>query len=1090
MIEEEQWNILKSYYSYNGIAQHQLDSYNNFILHQLPFIFRHEPSIIVEIDKDTYISYSYGQIYISNAEYMDCVTRKIVNPYPYDCIVQDISYESTVSIDILKTIYHKGVQSAYLQYTKIPLFKLPVMVGSIKCNLYNKSKKENILHNKMEYDHGGYFIIKGKEKVIVSQERINYNEIYVYKKKKGKYLYVSEIRSMSNESGHSVLISCNINKNKDICFSIPQFKKDIPVGILFMAYGFTLQECIELIDKKNQMKNICSNILFNTLNIHSQEEALQELSLYIDNTEKTSKYIKQILYNDIFPNIQIYDRNKIIITLCDMVRYMLLSYCFPKLFPETDRDNISNMRIESVGNLIYDLIKSSFKKFVKRVQCIIGKNSDIYQIFTKYCKTSDHLRLCFATGNWGIPTNTHIRLGVSQVLNRQSYFGTISHLKRVANPILKDGKNSKIRQINQSQIGFICPVETPEGKGSGLIKNLSIGCKITNNIKECFVENILFRHTSIKNLLIGIYTYIFLNGKPIGILNTDVKTYIDEVNYLKKLGILSYQVSILYDTLYDKIRIYCDQGRLIRPVLYVDKISQTIPSFTTYNWNTLCTTQVIKWLDVYESEYSVIAMFPNELKPGNTSYDYCEIHPIMLFGIIASVIPFSDHNQSPRNCYETNMCKQSISIPHFSTKKRFEKMFQTLYYHQYPLLSTNIEKITTINEQPSGLNAIVAIATFHGYNQEDSLIINKSAIDRGLFSSITYHTISCEENIKPNNIHEVICLPSIEIQDRHSYNYDKLDLDGIIKIGSIVTKGDIIVGKMIKQFNRLKETKDKECSIIAKQSDEGIVDDIIITINSCGHKLVKISIRKICIPEIGDKWASRSGQKGICGMSLLRQEDMPFTEQGIVPDIIVNPHAIPSRMTISQLIEMVVGKTMTLNCNRSYHATPFSSFSNSFMKDISVELMKYGFNSFGNEIMYNGSSGEMLNAIISIGPTYYQRLKHLVSSKMHARVDGIRQTLTRQPSEGRSKNGGLRFGEMERDCIISHGCPYFLKERLFDMSDPFMIQICPSCGLMISNISYCRSCDKKIVKVYIPYAAKLLFHEITSMGMKLKISAS
>ena len=1083
MEEKDICNILRSYYKYNKLTQHQIDSYNNFIVHQLPFIFRHEPSIQVKVDEDTDIVYSYGQTYVSKAEYMDIITRKKINPYPYDCILQDLSYECLVSIDILKTIYYKGVQSAYYHYVKIPLFKLPVMVGSIQCNLYHRSIQDNLKSNKMSEDQGGYFIIKGKEKAIVYQERINYNEIYIVRKKKGKYLYVSEIRSMSSESGHSVLISANINKNRDICFSIPHFKKDIPVGILFIAYGFTIDKCIELIDKKNQMKSVCQNIIYNSMNVHSQEEALYELEHYIDGD---LKLIKQILYNDIFPHIQIYDSKKIIITLTDLVRKLLLTYCFPKLYPETDRDNLSNMRIESVGNLIYDLIKSSFKKSIKRIQSLIGKNSDIYQIFTKYCKISEHLRLCFATGNWGIPTNSHIRLGVSQVLNRQSYMGTISHLRRVANPILKDGKNTKIRQINQSQIGFICPVETPEGKGSGLIKNLTLTCKVTTSIKDSLVENALFRFTDIQLITLDVSsTNVYLNGKPIGCIN-DVSSFLKQVKYLKYIDILSYQISILYDKTYEHVKIYCDQGRLIRPVFNVENNRITSPM--TCDWNKLIQTKIITWIDTYESESSVIAMYPNELV--HSSYDYCEIHPILLLGIVGACIPFSDHNQSPRNCYESNMCKQSISIPHFSVKKRFEKMFQTLYYHQSPLLSTWIEKFTSTNEQPSGLNAIVAIATFHGYNQEDSLIINKSAIDRGLFCSISYHSILCEENIKPNNIHEVICIPPLHTQDKNSYNYDKLDNDGIIRIGSIINKGDILVGKTIKQFNRLKESKDKDCSLIAKQGDEGIVDDICITLNSQGHKIVKISIRQICIPEIGDKWASRSGQKGVCGMCILGQEDMPFTEQGIVPDIIINPHAIPSRMTISQLIEMVVGKTMTLNCKKMYHSTPFTTFSNHFMDDISIELKRFGFNIYGNEIMYNGSTGEIFNAIISIGPTYYQRLKHLVQSKMHARVEGIRQTLTRQPSEGRSKNGGLRFGEMERDCIISHGCSYFLKERLFDMSDPFVIQVCPKCGLMIPNLSYCSYCNVKIVKVNIPYAAKLLFHEIMSMGMKLKIETT
>jgi len=465
-----------------------------------------------------------------------------------------------------------------------------------------------------------------------------------------------------------------------------------------------------------------------------------------------------------------------------------------------------------------------------------------------------------------------------------------------------------------------------------------------------------------------------------------------------------------------------------------------------------------------------------------------------MYGVLVSNIPFANHNQAPRNQYQAAMGKQNIGLFATNFHKRIDTMQHVLYYPQNPLISTRPGKYVNASNMPSGINAIVAISSITGYNQEDSLMINQSSLERGLFTSSYYRayedkeqknqvTLEEEKFCKPEKYNEDGTIKTYEIKPA---SYDKLDPEtGIVRVGEYVTEKDVIIGKLIPLKSDDVNNTYKDSSTTIKNNESGYVDQVYINKDEDNYMFCKVKIRTERVPTIGDKFASRMGQKGTIGMTY-PSHDMPFTKDGIVPDIIINPHALPSRMTIGQLIECVLGKASLIKGCES----DATAFNNTDVNKITEILEEYGFEGSGEEVLYNGRTGEQITTKILIGPTYYQRLKHMVDDKIHSRPRGPYNLLTRQPAEGRSRDGGLRIGEMERDCLLSHGMTNFLNERLFDCSDKFFVYVCDKCGMIASgnrekNLFECRYCDNNnyISKVKLPYSCKLFFQELMSMGI-------
>ena len=459
------------------------------------------------------------------------------------------------------------------------------------------------------------------------------------------------------------------------------------------------------------------------------------------------------------------------------------------------------------------------------------------------------------------------------------------------------------------------------------------------------------------------------------------------------------------------------------------------------------------------------------------------LEPILVF--------HSNHNQSFK--YISITGKQAMGIPSTNYKLRMDTMTHILHYPQQPIINTNIGINLPSHHLPNGINVIVAIGSFTGYNQEDSVILNKSSIDRGLFKSTFYRTYKDDEKkIQSSGQEEKFTKPNASnTKGLKPGSYAKLNNSGFINENTYVDTNDVIIGKISPTKNKKNGIKIyKDSSTMLRPNENGFMDKVYINSNGEGHRFAKCRTRTARIPDIGDKFSSRHGQKGTVGM-IYNEEDMPFTKDGIRPDIIVNPHAIPSRMTIAQLMECITGKVCTILGGYG-DGTPFN---NTSVKDIGKILSeKCGFERNGNEILYNGQTGKQMNVEFFIGPTYYQRLKHMVEDKIHSRSTGPKVLLTRQPPEGRSRDGGLRFGEMERDCILAHGMMQFLKERTMDVSDNYRMFICNKCKLIAAvnyneKISKCKACNNYIdfSEVRIPYACKLLVQELESMSISSRM---
>ena len=653
-----------------------------------------------------------------------------------------------------------------------------------------------------------------------------------------------------------------------------------------------------------------------------------------------------------------------------------------------------------------------------------------------------------------------------------------------------------------------CPCETPEGQSVGIVKNLSYMSHITIHSNSMPIhEYIAAPHiTPIQNLSpVEMFekVKVFINGAWIGIANEPVELY-KMLKDKKYKGIINIYTSIIFDYKLSEIRICNDSGRLTRPVLRVNNknilvTKSTISDLKTnkLTWDDLLTNckideSVIEYIDPEEQSWSLVAMKPSELP--TQKFTHCEIHPSTIFGVLASCIPFPEHNQSPRNTYQCAMGKQAMGVYVTNYEQRMDKTAYVLNYPARPLVDTRIMNMIELMKIPSGCNVIVAIMTHTGYNQEDSLLFNKGSIDRGLFQATIYHTEKDEDKQKINGDEEIRCKPDpAKTKGMKFGNYNKVNSKGIVPENTLVENRDVIIAKItpIKDArnDHTKVIKYEDQSRIHRTNEETYIDKNYIDRNGDGYSFAKVRLRNVRKPVIGDKFSSRHGQKGTIG-NIIPEDDMPFTRNGVKPDIIINPHAIPSRMTIGQLKETVLGKVL-VELGLFGDGTSFGELD---VKTICAELLKVGYESRGNEIMYDGLTGEQLESSIFMGPVFYQRLKHMVADKQHSRSIGPMVNLTRQPAEGRSRDGGLRFGEMERDCMISHGASKFTRGRMYDASDKYQVHACRKCGLIASyndelHIHHCRTCDNRTDFAYveIPYACKLLFQELITMNIAPRI---
>ena len=1076
---------------------------------------------------------------------------------PNDARLRNLTYAAPLFVDISVTYVeidntNGGKQAVRKRlFPNVHLGKIPVMVGSEYCLLKNQAHMNPARVGECAEDMGGYFIIQGGERVCISQERMSENRPFVFRNNRNstKELEVIEVKSIGPDNdqvpkSNSVRIMYH-PKNSQILLlrtTLPRMKAPIPLFIVFKALGIASdREVVKLIvgpQGDNAFDSIIDESIMEASHVQTQEQAIEVMSTYVKTWStrgaRPQMVVRDILSEELFPHIGSEDKAyEKACFLAHMTRKVL--WVSTGRIPNDDRDAYPNKRVDLPGFLLANLFRTHFATMlVKDIKTYLAKEihggswkatgnfeeilniSNIHKVI-KSTNLEVGMKTCLATGNFGsAKAGGPSKNGVSQVLNRLNYISGLSHLRRVSTPIEKTGKLIAPRKLHNTQFGYICPCETPEGHSVGVVKNMSTTAivSIFSNPRSIYdfiaslgtldllnKETIMAKHSD---------TRMFLNGAWLGTMGVEAtETTLKALREAKRSCQIHPQTGIIWKVGLKELWITTEAGRMLRPLLYAPALREVlqdhvlegqIHAMTTWEelmlWKTPGGHHLVEYIDPGETEGCVIAMSQKDVV--DESKTHSEIHASTILGSLASNIPFPDHNQSPRNAYQSAMGKQAMGMYALNYRERFDAMSHLLCYPQIPLVSPFVSKFYGSEKMPSGQNIVVAIMTYTGYNQEDSIMINRSFLQRGGFRSIFYRTYKDEEKKNQSSGEEErFFKPDAQAtRQMKNANYEKLGEDGFVPENHYVDNEDILIGKVVPlriptgMVVPAGTKKYRDVSRTMRNNEIGWVDRIFRNRNGEGYSFAKVRVRQDRIPEIGDKFSSRHGQKGTCGM-ILNAEDMPQTAAGVVPDIIINPHCIPSRMTIAQLMETLLGK-VGCEVGALGDGTPFGNCTVDGLASLLRDDL--GMEPHSNEILYNGFTGRQMETNIFVGPVFYQRLRHCSADKMHSRASGPLVMLTRQPAEGRAREGGLRFGEMERDCVIAHGMTEFTKERLMECSDAFRCFSCKDCGLLcvanpVEGIWNCRGCGNttNFSAIEIPYAYKLLLQELESMCISSRV---
>jgi len=1179
-MESISWKLIDKYFKDNphNLVAHHLESYNDFFDGGINNIFReNNPIRFIEREEEGVDNRNESLLYLGGKDGTKIYFGKPViyddnyahYMYPNDARLRNMTYGITIHYDVeVDYIYYvdgeKKVETKTLE--QIYLGRFPIMLQSKLCILNSLTRDVRFNMGECRSDYGGYFIIDGKEKSIVCQEKFADNMLYIRANKPDDtYSHSAEIRSVSEDASKPVrttavkIVAPSTRlSNNQIVVLVPNVRKPVPLFILMRALGVVsdksiIEYCLLDLDKNESYIDLFIPSVHDANKIFNQETALRYIASFTK--RRTITGTLDILMNYFLPHIG--EQN--FLEKAYFVGYMVnrLLRVFTKEDKPTDRDNFRFKRIELSGSLIYDLFREYYLIQKREIALKIdnehyyhkgsysdGKFPELieknYGDFFKERTLESGFRKAFK-GNWGAEEHTK-RVGVVQDLNRLSWNTFISQLRKFNLPLDASAKVVGPRLLHSSQWGYIDPVDTPDGGNIGLHKHMAISTFVTSGTSSVPMIKWLRAKTTMRILqecsseMLGNMTKIFVNGVWVGAIDNPIET-VATFKMFRRNGLIPAFNSISFNYENNEIFIYTDSGRLSRPIYYIDKTTNKISydrkdiiekiNTDNYTWEEAVSgfhkksvenfsiknnviydidelypdlkslenienefekdKSAIEYVDTSEEEGLLVATKPDELKKHNF-YTHIEIDPSLILGVMGNLIIYPENNPLPRNSFSCGQSKQAVSVYHSNFQSRIDKMGVILNSGQIPLLKSKYLEYVNKEEMPYGVRGIFRTTYYSMYEAREETSKISGSTSNSYFADVQTKNVT---GLKPG------------------YDYSKLDKWGLIKEDTPLDDKTVVIGKVTS--NSIDSDVVIDSSVFPKKGQLGYVDKSFITEGEEGTRIAKIRIREERIPAIGDKMASRAGQKGTLGL-IIPEEDMPFTSDGIRPDLIINPHALPSRMTIGQLIESLFGKACVTyggfgDCTAFETKGPHVGVYGSM-------LVNAGFHSSGNQVLYNGMTGEQIYSDIYIGPTYYMRLKHMVKDKINYRARGPNTMLTRQPVQGRANDGGLRIGEMERDGVLAHGASAFLNESFMVRGDEYYMAVCNKTGgiaiyneslnLFLSpfadgpikfsttldgktNIDNISRFGRSFSVVRVPYALKLLMQELQTMNIQMRI---
>lgn len=1092
---------------------HHISSFEHYVHYQIPAMIKESSPIRVVIEPMQQVHV----IHFENTK-IGRPTTKLPNGFlawltPSDAIKQRETYMFDVFVDLRHEVYLKDSPSSFKLssvhiYNNLLFFKAPCMRNSSVCNEQMPSMR-----------CPGTFIIHGFKKCIINQFFIRSNYDFVTR---GKNYFQSEIRchhANKLRSTSTLIIKMSghdTNQIPTITIKVPFLNVKIPFQLIYKVYGVDdIMNHIATPDMSVNFRYILGFMLsVNPANYKRKSKSdildwIGRQGSTIGQPEKRQKHVHDMLRNEFLPHVT--DKMFLLSRMLrKLIRLYLGEIC------EDDVNSVENLRPESTGTLLALLTRQLLRKYIKEIHSSIFDYINKVGIHNKklgipvshHCLNVLHifnwkqitngLKYAMSTGNWGVQRGAGNQTGVCQVINTTNIFASLSLLRQFNTPVNRDGKMINLRQCHLTQFGTICCCETPEGNAVGLNVNKAFFTQLRIDIQSQFIIQIIqdcFELSDQGNL-------VCVNGIPIG-LTMNPQDFVCQFNTYRRWYDIPIECSIVYKD--QRIDIYSDRDDTYRPFLVGTRLHHLQRVYSLYGmiphmfWQQLLIDGILVYMNKSEELHASIAIDLKTYQSNPTLYTYMEIHPSFTsFGCSAGSIPFANHNQAPRNIYQSAMIKQAISAQQLDFHNHIENKTYNLIYPQKPLVETWINELVGGSQQPCGQSVILAIQVSNGYNQEDAVVVNRASLERGLFGTTIHNSYKDSEKDHGKDVEKFGVPADLDkLVNRSCGNYAKLGPSGFVPVGTPLEKGDIIIGKYM-DFKQGSQKLICDRSTQLQTQEKCVVRDVLETTTRDNRRAVMVRTTSLRFPEVGDKLSSRHGQKGIIG-HIMNPEDIPWMTNGMRPDLFMSTHGISSRMTIGHIMEMFTGMIAAVE-GKIFDGTPFKSDTTT-IQDLKQFLTQNGLPGFSRHQLYSGENGKPLRGQVFIGIITYQRLRHMVQDKIHARSTGRNQNQTRQPVHGRSRGGGLRMGEMERDAMISHGATAIIQDRLLDCSDKFDTVICKTCGFIaesqcppkdkfnyLHRKPYCRHCNShsNIAQVSIPYAFKTLWQELLACHIFLK----